>query len=67
MYEQHLQELVEHWRALSAEAKQQGEDAHQSSLLRGHAFGVCDGLEIAAGDLEKLIKGHAEIEESSSA
>ena len=60
MVEQQLRELVQHWRALAAEAKQQSDDTHQSPLLRGHAFGIYDGLEIAAGDLEKLIKANAE-------
>jgi hypothetical protein len=64
MLEQQLWDLVRHWRALAAEAKQQSKDVHQSPLLRGHAFGVLDGLEIAAGDLEKLIK--AITEESAS-
>ncbi len=56
MLEQHLQQLIEHWRALAAEAKRQGQDARQSALLRGHAYGVSDGLEIAAADLDKLIQ-----------
>lgn len=64
MIEQQLRDLVAHWRALAKEANQQGEDIHQSPLLRGHAFGLHDGLEIAAGDLEKLIK--ANTEESAS-
>jgi hypothetical protein len=56
MLEQHLRQLIEHWRALAAEAKQQGQDSQQSPLLRGHAFGVSDGLEIAAHDLDKVIE-----------
>ena len=64
MLEQQLRELARHWRALAAEAKQQSEDVHQSPLLRGHAFGIYDGLQIAAGDLEELI--NANTEESAS-
>lgn len=60
MIDQRLRELIRHWRALAAEAKQQSEDTHQSPLLRGHAFGMFDGLEIAAADLEKLIKANSE-------
>lgn len=55
MSEEQLRRLLEHWRALAAEAKRQGQDGQQSALLRGHAFGISDGLEIAAADLERLI------------
>jgi hypothetical protein len=64
MIEQQLQQLLEHWRALAEEANQQGKDPNQSALLRGHAFGVCDGLEIAASNLEKLLEAYSENEES---
>jgi hypothetical protein len=60
MLKQQLQQLVDHWRALAAEAKQQGQESQQSPLLRGHAFGVSDGLEIAASDLDKLINKEKE-------
>lgn len=66
MLEQHLRQLIEHWRALAAEAKQQGQDSKQSPLLRGHAFGVSDGLEIAAHDLEKVIERETGQEEAKS-
>ena len=59
MFNQQLRQLIEHWRALAAEAKQQGDDARQSPLLRGHAFGVSDGLEIAAGNLEKMLDANS--------
>jgi len=65
MLEQQLRDLVQHWQALAAEAKQQSTDIHQSPLLRGHAFGVYDGLMIAAEDLDKLIKANTEESASS--
>jgi hypothetical protein len=66
MLNQQLQQLIEHWRALAAEAKQQGEDARQSPLLRGHAFGISDGLEIAAGNLEKILSANSEPDQTRS-
>jgi hypothetical protein len=63
MLEEQLRALVNHWRALAAEAKEQGEETNQPALLRGHAFGVCDGLGIAAGDLEKLLEIEGDEEE----
>lgn len=50
-----LIELIEHWRTLAAEARNQGADSSQPTVLRAHAFGISDGLEIAANDLLKLI------------
>ena len=54
--EQELLELIHHWQALESEAYTQGEDPHQSPLLRGHAYGVGDGLEMAIGHLTTLLE-----------
>ncbi len=51
-----LIELIEHWRTLAAEARNQGADSSQPTVLRAHAFGISDGLEIAANDLTKLLE-----------
>jgi hypothetical protein len=54
--EQQLLELIQHWQALESEAYAQGEDRNQSPLLRGHAYGVGDGLEMAIEHLTSLLE-----------
>lgn len=53
-----LEELLVHWRALVDEAYAQGEESNQSALLRGHAYGVGDGLEMAIEHLTSLLEQH---------
>jgi hypothetical protein len=54
--EQELLTLLHHWQALESEAYTQGKDPNQSPLLRGHAYGVGDGLEMAIEHLSTLLE-----------
>ena len=53
---QRLNELVTHWRVLASEARQQGDSPTQASIFRAHAFGMSDGLEVAAKDLADILE-----------
>lgn len=50
-----LIDLITHWRVLAAEARGQGDNPTQAGIFRAHAFGISDGLELAANDLFKLL------------
>lgn len=52
---QRLNELIAHWRILATEARMQGDNPAQASIFRSHAFGMSDGLELAAADLQKIL------------
>jgi hypothetical protein len=56
MNDHRLVELINHWRTLAGEARKQGGEDGQPTVLRAHAFGISDGLEIAANDLGKLLE-----------
>lgn len=51
-----LSELIAHWRVLAEEARQQGDNPAQAGIFRAHAFGVSDGLEVAAKDLADILE-----------
>lgn len=51
-----MRDLIEHWRILASEARDQGASPTQAPLIRAHAFGLSDGLELAAKDLLKLLE-----------
>lgn len=58
-----LKKLLDHWRALVQEAYSQGEEGSQSALLRGHAYGVGDGLQLA---IEQLIAVQPELDDTEA-
>lgn len=51
-----LTELIAHWRVLAEEARQQGDNPAQAGIFRAHAFGISDGLEVAAKDLQDIME-----------
>jgi len=47
--------LINHWRSLATEARTEGSNSAQPSVLRAHAYGLSDGLEMAANDILRIL------------
>ncbi len=56
MDKKRLIDLISHWRVLATEAREQGDNTTQPGIFRAHAFGLSDGLEIAANDIMQLLE-----------
>ena len=51
-----LNALIEHWESMAAESENQGQISQQNPLFRGQAYGISDGLRLAANELREQIK-----------